>query len=272
MNIAIQGEKSSFHDQAARLWFNNDISIIPCDTFAAVFQSLEEGTSDQAIVAIENTIYGSIDSTLDLIEKYQFTIIGEIFLRIHQQLITLPGTAFSDITQVYSHPVALAQCDMFLANNMPAARRVEYHDTAASVRYIKETNDPSIAAIAGTIAATDYQLPILATDIEDDKTNATRFLVINPQGAPLAHANKSSLSLTTNHSPGALAHVLSLFAHAGINLTKLESRPIIGSPWKYRFHLDVEAAGTALHQIIADIHQTGAVITILGEYPAGKTY
>lgn len=271
MNIAIQGEKASFHDQAVRLWFK-DASIIPCDTFAGVFQALENGTADQAIVAIENTLYGSIDQTLDLIEKHRFAITGEIFLHIRQQLITLPGVSLSDITQVYSHPVALAQCNAFLSRHLPHAKRIEYHDTAASVRFIKETNDPTIAAIAGAVAASDYDLPILVGNIEDDKTNVTRFLVINPNGTRPTHANKSSLSLTTDHSPGALAHVLSLFAQAGINLTKLESRPIVGSSWKYRFHLDVEVAGSVLHEIIANIHQTGATVTVLGEYVAGKTY
>lgn len=272
MNIAIQGEKSSFHDQAARLWFNNDVAIIPCNTFDDVFRALENRSADQAIVAIENTLYGSIDQTLDLIEKHRFTIIGEIFLRIHQQLITLPGATLADITQVYSHPVALAQCDSFLTRYLPDAKRIEYHDTAASVRFIKETGDPSIAAIAGTIAADDYSLPILGRGIEDNKTNLTRFLVIDPNGKVPAHADKSSLSLTTDHSPGALAHILALFARADVNLTKLESRPIIGSSWKYRFHLDVEVAGSRLHSLVAQIQQTGATIAVLGEYRAGKTY
>jgi prephenate dehydratase len=272
MNIAIQGEKASFHDQATRLWFGNDAIIIPGNTFADVFDALDNGTADQAVVAIENTLYGSIDQTLDLIEKHRFAITGELFLHIHQQLITLPDVSLSDITQVYSHPVALAQCDNFLSQHLPKAKRIEYHDTAASVRFIKNNGDPSVAAIAGAVAASDYSLPILQHNIEDNKANTTRFLVINPKGAVPAHANKSSLSLVTNHSPGALAHVLTLFAQAGANLTKLESRPIVGSSWKYRFHLDVEIAGAPLHAIIAQIRQTGATVTILGEYVSGTTY
>lgn len=270
MRIAIQGESGSFHHQAAKRWFSNDVTIMPADTFADTFALLDHG-ADQAIVAVENTLYGSINETLDLIEQYRYPVVGELYLRIQQQLIGLPGTIPQDIARIYSHPVALVQCEQYLDKHFPHAERIEYPDTAGSVRLVKERNDPQIAAIAGRTAAETYDLPIIAEDI-DNKENYTRFLVINPNGTPPIDANKTSLVLTTNHTPGALAHALSVFAKSGSNLTKLQSRPVVGDPWKYRFYIDVEAAGPALDAQIAEIRQQGCTVTILGQYKAGRTF
>ena len=271
MRIAIQGESGSFHHQASKLWFSKDVAIIPADTFTDTFILLERG-ADQATVAVENTLYGSINETLDLIEQYRYPVVGELYLRIQQQLIGLPGTSPKDITRIYSHPVALVQCEQYLDAHFPHAERIEYPDTAGSVRLVAERNDPHIAAIAGRAAAETYNLPIIAENIEDNKENYTRFLVIDPNGTPPAGANKASLVLTTNHTPGALAHALSVFAKNGSNLTKLQSRPVVGDPWKYRFYIDVEAAGPTLDAQIAEIRQQGCTVTILGQYKAGHTY
>lgn len=273
MRVIIQGEKGSFHHQAAQLWFHDStIEIQPANTFSDVFAGLSSDSADYALVAVENSLYGSINEVEDLIESFRYPIVGEIYLRIQQQLIGLPGATLEDIKQVYSHPVALAQCAQFLDTHTPNATRVEYHDTAASVRFIKSTNDRSIAAIAGSVAAQNYDLPIIARNVEDDKANFTRFLVIKPQGSVPYGANKSSLAITTNHTPGALAYILTLFAKKEATLTKIQSRPIIGNAWQYRFHIDVAVAGEVLHQLLATIRQTGATVTILGEYIAGETY
>lgn len=273
MRVAIQGTAGSFHHQAVKAWFaDNGFSLVPAETFTKAFSFVEDGEADMAILAVENSIHGSLTETLDLIEKHRYPIVGELYLRIHQQLIGLEDAPLDGIRYVYSQPVALAQCSAYLAATLPHATPVDYHDTTASVAYVKEQNDPSIAAIAGEDAAKEYGLAILDRDIEDDKENYTRFLVIKPGGQAAAGANKSSLVITTDHAPGALAHVLSIFARAGVNLTKLQSRPIVGDAWKYRFHIDVETAGPKLHDLLADVRQTGATVTVLGEYKSGGTY
>jgi prephenate dehydratase len=273
MRVAIQGTTGSFHHQAVKAWFNSsDATIIPAETFTAAFTNLDDHAADIAILAIENSIHGSLTETLDLIKKYRYPIVGEVYLKIHQQLIGLPGSELGKLKYIYSQPVALAQCNHYLATNLPSATPVDYHDTTASVAYVKEQNDPTFAAVAGVDAAKEYGLSVLARDIEDNKENFTRFLVIDPNGKAPSGANKSSLVLTTTHQPGSLAHVLTIFARAGVNLTKLQSRPIIGDAWKYRFYIDLEAAGPKLHELLSEVRQTGATVTVLGEYARGKTY
>jgi len=273
MRVAIQGTAGSFHHQAVKAWFSGeDFSLVPAETFTKAFSQLESGDADMAILAIENSIHGSLTETLDLIEQHRYPIVGELYLRIHQQLIGLEGAPLAKLTYVYSQPVALAQCNGYLAATLPQATPVDYHDTTASVAYVKAQNDPTIAAIAGTDAAKEYGLSILAKDIEDNKENFTRFLVIKPGGKAPGHTNKSSLVLTTDHTPGALAHVLSIFARANINLSKLQSRPIVGDAWKYRFYVDLEVAGPKLHELLGEVRQTGATVTVLGEYKSGETY
>jgi prephenate dehydratase len=273
MRVAIQGTAGSFHHQAVKAWFaGTDFSLVPAETFTKAFSLLEKHQVDVAILAVENSIHGSLTETLDLIEQYHYPIVGEVYLRIHQQLIGLPGAPLSGLRYVYSQPVALAQCNNYLATNLPNASPVDYHDTTASVRYVKEQGDPTIAAVAGSDAAKEYGLAVLAENIEDNKQNFTRFLVIDPSGKTPSGANKSSIVLTTNHTPGALAHVLSIFAHAGVNLTKLQSRPIVGDAWKYRFYVDIETAGNTLHSLLADVRQTGATVAVLGEYRSGTTH
>ena len=273
MRVAIQGASGSFHHQAVKAWFSDgDFSLIPAETFTKAFLLLDNHKADLAILAVENSIHGSLTETIDLIERYHYPIVGELYLRIHQQLIGLPGSDPATVKYVYSQPVALAQCNGYLASSLPDAVPVDYHDTTASVAYVKQQNDPTLAAVAGRDAAKEYGLAILAENIEDNKENFTRFLLIDPKGKSVANANKSSLVLTTDHTPGALAHVLSIFARAGVNLTKLQSRPIVGDAWKYRFHIDLEIAGPKLHELLGEVRQTGATVTVLGEYVSGNTY
>lgn len=270
MRVAIQGEEGSYHHQVTLGWFGDDVQTIAAETFGDVFGALNRHEADAAIVATENSLYGSINEVLDLIEAHRYPIIGETYLRIQQQLITLPGATLQDIEKVYSHPVALAQCEHFLDVNCPAAERIEYHDTAASVEFIKQLGDPSCAAIASRVAAELHEMPILTPDIEDNKANFTRFLVLSPVEKVVKNADKTSLVLTTDHTPGSVARILSIFADNDINLARLQSRPIIGQPWKYRFYLDVEAAGEKLDRIIDIIRLDGASVTVLGSYVAAK--
>lgn len=270
MRVAIQGEAGSFHHEAAKKWFGQDVEIIPAETFKEVFVTLEQGEAETAIVAVENSLYGSINDVLDLLEENRIPIVGEIFLRIEQQLIALPGAQLADIERVYSHPVALAQCEEFLDKHLPNAERIEYHDTAASVEFIKELGDPGTAAIAGHGAAELHGLPILTKNIEDDKANFTRFLVLDPAGNTAKTINKISLILTTNHTPGALAAALAAFADTNANLTKLQSRPIVGKPWKYKFYIDVEISGEQFAVVKKTIEKDGAQITVLGTCTAAN--
>lgn len=263
MRCAIQGVRASFHDEAARQWFGDNIEIVPCDTFGEVFESVNRHDADVAVVAIENSLYGGINQVYDLIEAYRYPIIGEVHLPIHQQLIGMPGTP---LTHIYSHAVALAQCETFLETNYPDAERVEHHDTAAAVEFVKNLGDPHAAAIASSAAAELYGLPVIRENIEDNPANYTRFLVVQPDGTTPADANRASLVITTKNTPGSLAKVLGAFADHGINLSKLLSRPIVGEPWKYRFYIVVDTAGRELHDalVAAKPHCTSQVI--LGEY------
>jgi prephenate dehydratase len=268
MRVAIQGEAGSFHHQVAKQWFGNDVSIVPGETFGEVFATLARFEADMVVTAVENSLYGSINEVLDLLESYQFAVVGEVFLRVGQQLIGLPGADLKNITKIYSHPVALAQCEQFLESNLPHAERIEHHDTAASVEFVKKLGDSHAAAIAGETAATLHGLPVLARDIEDNKANYTRFLVLSPRAERVTGANKASLVITTDHAPGALGRVLAAFAGRGANLTKLQSRPIIGEPWKYRFYLDVETSPQILADTLAEIKKEGVETTVLGTYVA----
>lgn len=265
MNVAIQGEAGSFHEQAAKQWFGEACTIYPCLSFANEFEVFEAGEADAIVCAVENTIYGSINEVYPLIEQCSAPIVGEVKLAIAQQLIGFAGTPLERITEIYSHPVALAQCRQTLARLAPNAELIEFFDTAAAVGHIKEQNNPQAAAIAGVAAAKLHDMPILASDVQDDPTNLTRFLVLAPEEAP-KDASRASLVITTAHKPGALAEVLNVFARRGINLEKLQSQPIVGQPWTYKFYFVVDAAGSELRDAVAEIEKSDHEVTLLGEY------
>lgn len=267
MNVAIQGQAGSFHEQAARIWYGDRITIIPCTTFTDVFLAYQEGSADAIITAVENTIYGSINDVYQLIEECEAPIIGEVKLPIDQMLIAHHDATISNITEIYSHPVALAQCRHWLQNHLPHAELIEYFDTAGAVEYIKSQNNPRIAAIASAQAALLYDMPILQRSVQDSGHNVTRFLVLEPLDPPQA-ANRASLVVTTTHKPGALVEVLQVFANAGVNLAKLQSQPIVDVPWSYKFFMVVDCAGDPLHQLLTSIEASGHSITLLGEYVA----
>lgn len=269
MRIAIQGQAGSFHEQAAKQWYGPDATIVPCVTFGDVFQTYARGQADAIVMAVENTIYGTINETYRHIESCGAPIVGEVTLTIQQTLITNPGTKLEDITAVYSHPVALSQCQHFLREHLPQAAQIEYFDTAGAVEFIKQQSSPHLAAIAGETAAQLYNMPILKHHIQDAQDNITRFLILD-QTTTVTDANRAALVVTTAHQPGSLLEILRTFANQSINLASLQSQPIVGQPWNYKFFMTVDAAGPSLQRAINKITSTGHKVTLLGEYQTAR--
>ena len=269
MRIAIQGQAGSFHEQAAKQWYGPEATIVPCVTFGDVFQTYARGQADAIVVAVENTIYGTINETYRHIESCGAPIVGEVTLTIQQTLITNPGTKLEDITAVYSHPVALSQCQHFLQEHLPQAAQIEYFDTAGAVEFIKQQGSPHLAAIAGETAAQLYNMPILKRHIQDAQDNITRFLVLD-QTTTVTDANRAALVVTTAHQPGSLLGILRMFANQSINLASLQSQPIVGQPWNYKFFMTVDAAGPSLQRAINKITSTRHKVALLGEYRTAR--
>jgi prephenate dehydratase len=267
MLVAIQGQAGSFHEQVAKQWYGASADILPCTTFGDVFDAYASGEADAIVSAVENTLYGSINEVYRFVDECSAPIVGEVKLAISQMLIAQPGVRLSEITEVYSHPVALAQCRSWLQNNLPQAELIEFFDTAGAVEYVKQTKSRHMAAIGGEQAATLYNLPIVERSIEDHADNITRFLVLENAPTP-ADANRASLVVTTSHKPGALVEVLQIFADANINLAKLQSQPIVGKPWSYQFFIVVDCAGEPLYKLVSQIEKSDHQVTLLGEYIA----
>ncbi len=269
--VAIQGQSASFHDIAAQQYLGHNIELVACDTFAQVFAALASKKADKAVVAIENSLFGSINEVYNLLLKRKFWISGEVFLRISQCLIGLPGSKISDITEVHSHPVALAQCEDYLDSKLAQAERFEHHDTAGSVADIKRWGDPAKAAIASAGAAKLHGMSVLARGIETNKQNYTRFVILDAKRTDDKNATKTSMVLTAQHKPGALYRALGVFADLNMNLTKLQSRPVIGRAWHYMFYLDVVASEpNALSLALKQLKQQGCEVIILGSYKSGQ--
>jgi prephenate dehydratase len=264
-NVAIQGEIGSFHHIASMSYFGNDVSIVPCNSFKDVFTALDEGLANRAVVAIENSLYGSINEVYDLLLANKYYIIAEIPERIHQCLIGFDNVNLSEVTHVYSHPVALSQCANFLEDYLPTAKKIESFDTSASVKFIKDYGDIKRVAIASGLSAKMYDMPIIKSNIQNHQTNYTRFLVLAKQ-AQNNNTNKASLVITTNHQPGALFEVLKVFNDNEINLTKLQSRPIVGKLWRYMFYIDIEADFELTAKCLAQIKNLGCKVRNLGNY------
>ena len=269
--IAIQGQAGSFHHVAACSVYGEDMAIVACDTFKSVFTTLHQGQADAAIVAIENSLYGSINEVYDLLLEYPFAIVGEVEEKIHQCLITLPGVHISDITAVHSHPVALSQCTNFLDQKLPQATRYERYDTAESVTYIKRLQDPKHAAIASSASARMHNLPIAKSNIQNHQSNSTRFFVIDTKKNNYSGSNKASLVIETTHTPGALYEALGVFKSYNANLTKLQSRPIQSTVWRYMFYVDIETTPQNMPKIIDSLQAKGCKTILLGMYTKNLT-
>lgn len=272
--IAIQGIKGSFHDIAAHQYFNNDdVELICCDTFEEIFQQMRDDYSRLGLMAIENTIAGSLLHNYELLRESGMTIIGEHKLHIEHSIMCLPEDDWSTITEVNSHPVALMQCRDFLSSH-PEFKVVEAEDTAGAAEMISRKHLRGHAAICHAGAAPLYGLKVLEQGIEDNKHNFTRFLLMcDPWSADkmrdLHHTNKSSIVFTLTHEEGSLSQVLSIFSFYRINLTKIQSLPIIGREWEYMFYVDVSYDDYVRYrQSIEAVRPLLRELKILGEYNA----
>jgi len=270
--IAIQGEIGSFHDIAARQYFQNEqIQLICCPTFESVFEHIKRDPTIIGMLAIENTIAGSLLHNYELLCNSGTTIVGEHKLHIEHSICCLPEDSWETLTEVHSHPVALMQCREYLANH-PTLKAVEAEDTAGSAEYINRNNCRGWAAICNSQAAKLYGLKVLEDKIEDNKHNFTRFLVVsNPHKADflrsLEQANKSSIVFSLPHEEGSLSKVLTILSFYSINLTKIQSLPIIGHEWEYMFYVDVTYTNlTRYRQSIDAIIPLTKELKILGEY------
>ncbi len=238
LRVAFQGARGAFSEAAAVKLLGNDITLVPRENFESLFNSLNDNTADCILAPIENSLAGFVHACYDLLLESKLYISGEVIIPINHYLIGCPGASFEKIATVESHPVALDQCRRFLAGN-PQIRRVAAEDTAGSVARIVAQADPTRAAIAGKRAAEQYGGVILREHLEDSSENYTRFLLLTPSAEFPEEADKLSLVIELPHQPGALHNALDPFARRGIDLLKIEGRPVKGRPWEYCFYLDL---------------------------------
>ena len=274
--VAIQGVAGCYHDIAAHNYFEGEeIEIVPCETFRDEITMIKKDPSILGMMAIENTIAGSLLQNHELIRESGLCVIGEYKLRISHSLVALPGSTIEDITEVNSHPIALMQCTEFL-DTMPHAKVVEKDDTADSARWISENQLKGHAAICGKYAAKIYNMEVLAEGIETNKRNFTRFLAITDRWTADEmikdnDKNKASLVFALPHSSGSLSKVLSVLSFYDMNLTKIQSLPIIGREWEYMFYIDLTFVDyTRYRQALDAIRPLTKDLQILGEYAEGK--
>jgi chorismate mutase/prephenate dehydratase len=265
--IAFQGERGAFSEDAAIKLFGGNVDFLPCIRLRDVFQAVVEDKVSFGVVPTENSQAGSINETYDLLLAYPLNIYAEVILRVSHCLMALPGEKLDNITAVYSHPQALAQCEEFLSQ-----LKVEItpsYDTAGSAKMIKENQLKGCAAVANRRAADIYGLEVLAPEIENNINNYTKFFAISKQKAEPAERNKTSLVFTTKHVPGALYDILGIFATRSINLTKLESRPSKSKPWEYVFYVDIEGHqdSEVYQKAIKELQSEATFVKILGSYP-----
>jgi prephenate dehydratase len=268
---AIQGYEGSFHQVAAQLYFGKNTEVIACDTFRDVVKTAEnKKQSDGGVMAIENSIAGSILANYNLLQKSNLKIIGEIYLQIRQNLLVNPGVQLEDIREVHSHTMALQQCYEFLDKHK--WKLVETDDTALSAKHIHQHKSKHVAAIASRLAAELFSLEILAPNIHTMKNNYTRFLILQREDAAMKveNADKASVNFLTDHSRGSLAKVLTRIAEGGINLSKLQSSPIPGSDFKYSFHADMEFdSEEQFNNVIETIKPLTTDMKVYGVYKRG---
>ena len=267
VKVAFQGERGAFSEDAAVKLFGRDINYLPCIRLKEVFELVWQDKAEFGVVPVENSQAGSINETYDSLLAYSLNIFAEVILKVSHCLMALPGEKLADITTIYSHPQALAQCDEFLSKLkveiMPS------YDTAGSAKMIKEKMLKNCAAIASKRAADIYGLEILAPEIETNVNNYTKFVAISKQKAEPAQKNKTSLVFATEHKPGSLYRILGIFATRNVNLTKLESRPSRTKPWEYVFYADFEGHldDKVCQEAMQELHTEAAFVKILGSYP-----
>jgi prephenate dehydratase len=269
--IAFQGERGAFSEEAAVKLLGEEIELVPRTTFEALYSSMQEGIADYALAPIENSLAGSVHRSYDLLVSSGLHIQAEVVIPIVHNLIGIPGATFERITQVSSHPVALAQCERFFASH-PSIKRVATDDTAGSVREVVSAGDPTRAGIASRRAAKVYGGVVLREHLEDHPENYTRFLLLATSAEVPQNADKLSLVLHLAHKPGSLCSALGAFARRNLNLMKIESRPIPGSPWSYCFYLDLQASlkDRATREALDELKQFTDSVRVLGCYPQAR--
>ena len=273
MKIAIQGIKGSFHHIVANEFFGDHIELAECMSFTEIPELLNNGEVDSAVMAIENSIAGAILPNYSLIDEFDLSIEGEVYIRVHHHLMALKGQSLDDIKEVWSHPMALLQCRKFFRNR-PNIKLIEEKDTAEVAKRINENQLKGVAAIASKMAADLYDLDIIADDIQTISHNSTRFFVLKKGHDSQYHPSKvgsikdkASIKFITKHDAGSLAEILDIFGKHEINLTKIQSLPIIDKPWSYAFFIDLVIDDfvlykNALHLISKKVTQ----LKVLGEY------
>ncbi|WP_339711811.1 prephenate dehydratase [uncultured Kriegella sp.] len=273
LKVAIQGVKGSNHHQVANEYFSEDVDLVECMSFDELVDSLLTKDADVGVMAIENSIAGSIIPNYALVNHNNLHIVGEHYLNIHHNLMVLKGQKMEDIKEIHSHPMALLQCKDFL-KVYPHIKLVEAVDTAETAARIQERGLKDIAAIAPKVAAKLYDLEIIASEIQTISNNATRFIIVRTKNKvlPLSQINKASLRFLTDHKRGSLATVLNVMSDCNLNLTKIQSLPVIEEPWKYSFFVDVTfekykhfAKAKSLLEIMSEDFK------ILGEYKNART-
>ena len=270
--VAIQGVKGSFHHIVSQKYFDDQVQVMECLTFDRVVDSLINSETDAAIMALENSIAGSIIPNYALIDNHNLHIVGEQYLDIQHNLMALPGQAIEDIKEVYSHPMALLQCKAFFKEN-PHIKLVEDKDTADVAQRIQKENLNGLAAIASLLAAEIYNLDVLAKSIQTIKHNETRFVIVNRNNHewPEADISKASLKFELDHKRGSLAAILNVMSDCKLNLTKIQSLPKIETPWLYAFFVDVTFDDYKDYKKAKDIMKIMAKhFKILGEYKKTK--
>ena len=270
--IAFQGERGAFSEEAAVKLLGEDINLVPRPTFEALYTAIEDGAADYILAPIENSLAGSVHRSYDLLVTSGLHIQAEVVIPIVHNLIGIPGATFEGITQVSSHPVALAQCEKFFASH-PSIKRVATDDTAGSVREVMAAGDRAKAGIASKRAASVYGGAILREHLEDHSENYTRFLLLATTPEIARDADKLSLVLNLAHKPGSLCNALAAFAERNLNLLKIESRPIPGAPWSYCFYLDLQASlnDPGTRAALEELKQFTDSVKVLGCYPQAKS-
>jgi prephenate dehydratase len=269
MKIAIQGELGAFSHEACRANFPK-AKVVPCAVSTEVFEALESGRVDAALIPIENTLAGPVVVHYDLLLEHDFHVNAEFRLRIEHQLLAVPGTKFGEIREVLSHPVALDQCRNFFAKNKKV-RSVSFYDTAGAARHVIKEGKREQAAIASRVAAEVYGAEILKSNLEDDEQNFTRFFLVERKARAPKDANKVSVAVGLPNKPGMLFKALSVFALREIDLTKIESRPVRGRPWEYAFFLDyLERDKKASENALRHLEEIAQFVKVLGRYRSAE--
>ncbi len=271
MRVAYQGEPGAYSEAAVLEHFGRGVEAVPHPTFESIFADVEAGGCDYGLLPIENSLAGSIHHNYDLLQQHSLTIIGEHYLRVQHCLIALPGAQLNQIRKVISHPQALAQCDRYI-KSLPGVVVEQVYDTAGSVKIVKDQGDPALAAVASRRAAETYQMAILAEGIEDDEANFTRFLVIGREPVSPQGDAKTSIVFNLHNQPGSLFKAMSVFALRDLDLTKIESRPMIGKPWEYLFYIDFAGsiADPVVKRALANLAEYTLMIRVLGSYPRSR--